>query len=142
MDPTLPSYVGFVDGASRWSLNLASAVWVIDSLSHELIHIDGMCVSISTNNQVEYDSVVGLLTAALHLGICHLDVFLDSQLLVSQLNNCYRVRDPCLFRKLRCIRHFLIHFKSISFVNVPKSLDSVADQMENDILEWHINHHI
>ena len=83
MDPTFPSYVGFNDGASRWSPNLTSATWVIYSPSHELINIDEMCVHIATNNHVEYGSVVGLLTVALHLGIRHLDVFLDSQVLVS-----------------------------------------------------------
>ena len=83
MDPTSPCYVSFVDGASRWSPNLSSVAWVIYSPSHELIHIDGMCVTIATNNQAEYDSVVGLLTSTLHLVIHHLDVFLDSQLLLS-----------------------------------------------------------
>ena len=78
MDPTSHRYVGFTDGASIWSPNLASAVWVIYSLSHELIYIDGTCVSIATNNQDEYDSVIGLLIASFHLGIHHLDVFLDS----------------------------------------------------------------
>ena len=99
MDPTSDRYIRFVDGASRWSPNLTSAAWIIYSLLHELIHIDGICVGIATNNQDEYDGVIGLLVAALQLGICHLDVFLDSQLLVSQLNNYYQVRDPCLFRK-------------------------------------------
>ena len=42
-----------------------------------------MCVGIATNNQAEYNGVIGLLAASLHLGIRHLDVFLDSQLLVS-----------------------------------------------------------
>ena len=41
----------------------------------------------ATNNQAEYDGVNGLLAIVLQLGIFHLDVFLDSQLLVSQLNN-------------------------------------------------------
>ena len=45
-----------------------------------LIHLDGMCVGIDTDNQDEYDSIVHLLTATLHLGIHRLDVFLDSQL--------------------------------------------------------------
>ena len=83
MDPTSDRYIGFVDGASRWSPNLTSVAWAIYSPSHELIHIDGICMGIATNNQDEYDGVNGLLVAALQLGICHLDVFLDSQLLVS-----------------------------------------------------------
>ena len=108
MDPTFPSYVGFADGVSRWSPNLASATWVIYSPSHELIHIDGICVGIATNNQVEYNGVAGLLTIALHLGIHHLDVFLDPQ-----LNDCYRVHDHYLFRKFLRTRHLVRHFESM-----------------------------
>ena len=71
---------------------------------------------------------------SLYLGILHLDVFLDSQLLVSQLNNCYRVCDPCLFREFLHTRHLVRNLESISFMHVPISLNSVADQMTNDVL--------
>ena len=98
MEHTSNRYMGFTDGASRWSLNLASAAWLIYSPSHELIHIDGICVGTAPNNQAKYDGVNGLLATALQLGVFHLDVFLDSQLLVSQLNNHYQVCDPYLFR--------------------------------------------
>ena len=77
MDPTSDRYIEFVDGASRWSPNLASAAGVIYSLLHELIHVDRICVGNATNNQAEYDGVNGLLATALQLGIHHLDVFLD-----------------------------------------------------------------
>ena len=96
--------MGFDDGASKWSPNLALAAWVIYSPSYELIHIDGICMGTTTNNQDEYDGVNGLLAVALQIGIHHLDVFLDSQLLVSQLNNYYRVHDRCLFRKYLCTK--------------------------------------
>ena len=134
MEHTSNRYMGFADGASIWSPNLASAAWVIYSPSHELIHIDGICVGSATNNQDEYDGVNGLLAATLQLGIHHLDVFLDSQLLVSQLNNHYRVRDSCLFRKYLCTKQMVRTFESITFTHVPKNLNSVADQMANDIL--------
>ena len=104
MDPTSNRYIGFTDGASIWYPNLTSAAWVIYSPSHELIHIDGICMGSATNNQDEYDGVNGLLAAALQLGVHHLDVLLDSWLLVSQLNNYYRVCDPCLFRKFLCAK--------------------------------------
>ena len=96
----------------------------------------------TTNNQDEYDGVNGLLTTALQLGIHHLDVFLDSQLLVSQLNNYYQVSDLCLFRKFLCTKHMVRTFESITFTHVPKSLNSVAYQMANDILHWHIHNRI
>ena len=63
--------MGFADGESIWSPNLASAAWVIYSPSHELIHINEICVGTATNNQVEYDGVNGLLGTALQLGIHH-----------------------------------------------------------------------
>ena len=78
MDPTSRRYIGFANKESRWSPNLASTAWVIYSPSHELIHIDEMCMGVATNNQVEYDSVTGLLASTLQLGIHHLNVFLDS----------------------------------------------------------------
>ena len=65
MDPTSDRYIGFADGASRWSPNLALVTWVIYSLSHKLIHIDGICVGNAINNQAEYDGVNGLLAATL-----------------------------------------------------------------------------
>ena len=142
MDPTLDWYIGFTDGASRWSPNLALATWVIYSPLHELIHIYGICVGIATNNQDEYDGINGLLFATLQLGILHLNVFLDSQLLVSYLNNHYRVHYPFLFRKFLCTKQLVRNFESITFIHVPRNLNSVVDQMANDVLEWHINHHI
>ena len=142
MDPTSCRYIGFADGASKWSPNLASTAWVIYSLSHELIHINGICVGIVTNNLAEYDGVTGLLATALQLGIRHLDVFLDSQLLVSQLNNYYRVHDPYLFRKFRRTKYMVRTFESITFTHVSRNLNSIADQMANEILEWNIHHRI
>ena len=96
----------------------------------------------TTNNQAEYDGVNGLLATTLQIGIHHLDVFLDSQLLVSQLKNHYQVRDPCLFRKYLRTKHMVRTFEPITFTHVPKNLNSVADQMANDILNWHIHNRI
>ena len=82
------------------------------------------------------------MAISLHMGIHRFDVFLDSQLLATQLNNCYRVHDPFLLRKLFLTRHLVRHFESISFMHVPIILNIVVNQMANDVLEWHINHHI
>jgi hypothetical protein len=42
--------------------------------------------------------VIELLHDALSHGISHLQVYLDAQLVVSQLNGVYRVYDPTLHR--------------------------------------------
>ena len=101
-----------------------------------------MCVGIATNNRVDYYAIDGLLTATLHLVIRRLNVLLDFHLLDTHLNKYYRVRDPCLFRKFLCTRQLGRNFESISFMDVPRILNRVADQMANDVLEWHINHRV
>ena len=65
MEHTSNRYMGFTNGAIKWSPNLALAAWVIYSPSHELIHIDGICVGTVTNKHEEYDGINGLLASAL-----------------------------------------------------------------------------
>jgi ribonuclease HI len=89
-------YIGFVDGASRNTQNLASIAWEIYVPTNELISLHGICVGRATNNIVEYSVVIELLTDAISLGIHHLIVRLDSQLVVFQLNNIYSIRNPTL----------------------------------------------
>ena len=95
-----PTYhISYADGASRWTQNLASPAWALYTPSHEMLHSSGICLGSATNNQAEYTIVIGLLVDAQHHRIRQLSVFLDTQLVVLQLNNVYHVPDPCLFRK-------------------------------------------
>ena len=82
-------FVGFADGASRHTCNLASATWVIYSPSGQLVASGGACLGPASNNVVEYRVVIELLWDALSRGITQLEVRMDSQLVVSQLNWAY-----------------------------------------------------
>ena len=91
-------YVGFVDGASRHTCNLASAAWVIYSPTGQLVAAGGACLGPASNNVAEYRAVIELLWDALSRGITQLEVRLDSQLFVSQLNRAYQVQNSTLLR--------------------------------------------
>ena len=91
-------FVGFADGASRYTCNLASAVWVIYSPSRQLVAFAGACLGPDTNNVAEYRDIIELLWDALSHGITQLEVRLDSQLVVFQLNPAYQVQNPILLR--------------------------------------------
>ena len=86
-------YTGFVDGASRHTLNLTSAAWVIYKPSGQLFISASTCLGPSTNNITEYSAIIELLLDAISHGIQHLVVCLDSQLAMLQLNGKYRVCD-------------------------------------------------
>ena len=82
-------FVGFADGASCHTCNLASATWVIYSPSGQLVASGGTCLGPASNNVAEYRAVIELLWDALSRGITKLEVRLDSPLVVSQLNRAY-----------------------------------------------------
>jgi ribonuclease HI len=76
-------FVGYTDGASRHTRRLASATWVIFSPQGQLLSSGGICLGDTTNNVVEYSAFIEFLHDALSLGISHLRVYLDAQLVVS-----------------------------------------------------------
>ena len=95
-------YTGFADGASRHTLNLAPAAWVIYEPSGQSLSSGSTCLGPSTNNIGEYSAIIKLLLDTISHGIQHLVVRLDSQLAVLQLNGQYRVCDSSILRK--CLR--------------------------------------
>ena len=76
-------YIGFADGASHHTCNLASAAWVIYSPSGQLVVARGACLGPASNNVVEYRAIIELLWDDFLHGITQLEVRLDSQLVVS-----------------------------------------------------------
>jgi ribonuclease HI len=86
-------FIGFADDASWHTQRLASAAWVILTPQGQLLSSGGICLGYTTNNVVEYNAVLELLRDALSHGISHLWVYLDAQLVVSQLNGVYDVYD-------------------------------------------------
>jgi ribonuclease HI len=135
MLPPLAYHIGYADDASRWTQNLALVAWALYTPSHEMLHSSSLCLGSVTNNQTEYTTVIGLLADAQHHRICHLSVFLDSQLVVLQLNNVYRVRDPFLFHKYLQVRLLSRHFDSITFTHIPRQLNQIMDNLANIVLD-------
>jgi ribonuclease HI len=138
-ESSLP-YIGFADGASRSTRNLASAAWAIYAPTNELVSLQGVCLGRATNNIAEYSAVIELLVDAISLGIRHLVVRLDSQLVVLQLSNIYSIRSPTLLRVYLRIRLLERYFDHIEYQHIPRCLNSLTDALENYVLDRHLNH--
>ena len=134
------AYYGFADGASRHTQNLASAAWVVYSPTGELTISGARCLGSATNNVAEYQAAIGLMTEALSSGITHLIVHLDSQLVVSQLNGIYSIRDPSLLHLFRRVRLLERSFTYIHYCYVPRQFNMVADSLANFMLDWYLSH--
>ena len=95
----LSNNLTFINGCNRigfHTCNLASATWIIYSPLGQLVSSGAACLGPTSNNVAEYRAIIELLWNAFSHGITQLEVRLDSQLVVSQLNQAYQVQNPIL----------------------------------------------
>jgi ribonuclease HI len=90
----------------------------------EFISLHGVCFGHATKNIEEYNAVIKLLTGVVSLGICHLLVRLDSQLVVLQLSNVYSIQSPTLLRVYLRIHLLERHFDYIEYQHIPRCLNT------------------
>ena len=121
---SITPFVGFADGASRSTRNLSSAVWVIYDPAGELVNLQGVCLGRATNNIAEYSAVLELLIEAVDLGIRELLVYLDSQLVVLQLNIHYSVRNPSILPLYLRVHLLEINFDYITYQHIPRHMNT------------------
>ena len=62
-------YLGYADGANRSSRHAASIAWVIFNPSNVFVDVGGIFLGHATNNLVEYEVVIALMTNASALGV-------------------------------------------------------------------------
>jgi ribonuclease HI len=139
MTSAFPIFFGFADGASRHTRNIASAAWVIYQFN-EVVSSRGICLGPATNNMAEYHAVIGLLTQASSLSISRIIVYLDSQLVVYQLNRIYAIRNPILLRLHLQVRRLERMFDYIEYRHIPRELNSVSDSLSNYIMDRYLTH--
>ena len=94
----------------------------------------------SSNNVAEYSAVIELLQDAISHGVLSLEVRLDSELVVSQLNGLYQVRDLTLLRRFLRVRLLERQFDNIAYIHTPRINNQVADSYSNYMLEWNLFH--
>ena len=94
---------------------------VIYSSSGQLVASRGTCLGPASNNVAKSRDVIELLWDSLSHGITQLEVRLDSQLVVSQLNRAYQVRNPILLRQFMQVRLLERNFEFITFNHIPRN---------------------
>jgi ribonuclease HI len=88
-----------------------------------------VCLGRVTNNIAEYSTVIELLIDAIFLGICHLVVRLDSQLVVLQLSKVYDIRSPTLLWVYLRIHLLERYFDYIEYQHIPICLNTLTNAL-------------
>ena len=106
----------------------------------QVLSSGGVCLRPSSNNVVKYSVVIELLRNAIVHGVLSLEVRIDSELVVSQLNGLYHVRDMTLLRRSLRVRLLEQQFDNITYIHIPRINNQVVDSYANYVLDWHLFH--
>ncbi len=130
----------YCDGASSGNPGRSGIGVVIRyKPSHSLqftVHQKSEYIGVATNNIAEYKALISGLKEAKALGIKHIKIFLDSELLVRQINGIYRVKDLKLKPLWDEAMHLLKDF-SYSIAHIPRELNKEADLLSKQAVRNH-----
>ena len=88
----------------------------------------------ATHNAAEYHALIAGLTLALDHGVRHVRVFMDSALVVDQVNGDAAVRQPDLAALHADATALKQRFASFRIAWVPRRMNAEADRLVNDAL--------
>lgn len=126
----------YCDGGSRGNPGpAASGVVVTDGRDRVLAEFC-QYLGIATNNFAEYQAVVLALQKLAELKITQADFYLDSELVVRQLNGVYRIKHDGLKPLYHQIQE-LKTGKQFTFTHVLRADNKLADAQVNKCLDAH-----
>jgi ribonuclease HI len=121
----------YTDGGARNNPGPAGIGAVLMDENRKIIFEISEYIGEATNNQAEYKAVIAALKKAKEAGVEFLDFYLDSELVVKQLNREYRVKDKDLAPLFLQVHNLSMSFKKITFKHVGRELNEEADRLVN-----------
>ncbi len=124
----------FCDGASRSNPGDAS-IGVCILLDGKEVHAISKKIGIATNNEAEYQALIDGLNFCIDNSIREIDVFLDSNLVVEQVNKNYKVKAENLKLLNSKVDELIQEFNFIEINHVYREENKRADQLANMALD-------
>jgi len=125
----------YTDGGARGNPGPAGIGAVLLTAGGDLVEELGDFIGTATNNVAEYQALLNGLELALDHKVERLDVFLDSELVVRQVNGQYKVKDAGLkpLHQQACL--LLSRFLEVDVKHVRRELNAEADRLVNEALD-------
>lgn len=121
----------YTDGGARNNPGPAGIGAVIMDGNREVVAQISEYIGEATNNQAEYKAVIAAMYKAKELKASELEFYLDSELIVKQLNREYRVKDKDLAPLFLQVHNLSMSFKKIVFKHIKRELNEEADRLVN-----------
>jgi len=127
-------YQLFCDGASRSNPGDAS-IGVSILLDGKEVHTISKKIGIATNNEAEYQALIDGLNYCVDNSIKEIEVFLDSNLVVEQVNKNFKVKAGNLKVLNSKVDELIQAFNFIEINHVYRKENKRADQLANMALD-------
>lgn len=131
----------YTDGGSRGNPGESACAFVVTTDAAD-VHSEGLYLGTGTNNEAEYAGVIASLRWVISQDLSSVEKiewFTDSQLVMSQINKLWKIKEPRIQRmvtEIWAIQGKLHKPFSISYV--PREKNQEADLLVNQTLDAHL----
>lgn len=129
----------FTDGASRGNPGQAGAGVVLAGPDGGIVCCVKKYLGICTNNEAEYRALNIGLEEALKGKHRNLAIYLDSELVVRQIEGVYKIKNARLSELSRETRRLLSFLDSYTIQHIPRKENAAADKMANEAIDDHLS---
>jgi len=123
------------DGAARGNPGPAAIGATIKDEQGRLHARISQRIGITTNNQAEYRAVITALEEAIKLGVTHVKLNSDSELVVRQISGKYRVKNANLKPLYQKVKQLQSSFEGFTITHIPRQQNREADSLANRALD-------
>lgn len=128
-------YLIYTDGGSRGNPGPSGAGGIIKHPDGTIIAEISQFLGIQTNNYAEYKALYLTLCEAIKIGIKYVEVYIDSKLVVEQINGKWKVKSPNIINIYRDIVELLPQFDKISFIHIYRKYNTESDALANKAMD-------
>ena len=122
------------DGGARPNPGPASVGIEIKSADGKFAKEISRDIGHATNNEAEYTALIMGLKELAELGVAHVNIEMDSQLVVRQVNGQYRVKKEELKPLYNEVKGLLKKFTFYTLEHIPREKNKVADALASKAL--------
>lgn len=125
----------YSDGGARGNPGPAGIGAVLyDSQKNKLAEVSEY-IGETTNNQAEYKALYTALLKATVLGGTFITCYLDSELVVRQMQGVYKVKNADLKIIFDNVQALITNFKRVEFFHIPRVQNKEADALVNSAID-------
>ena len=125
----------YSDGACRGNPGLGGAGAVLVDPKGRVVCSLKKFLGLCTNNIAEYKALILGLEAAVERRPKKLHIFIDSELLVKQVDGSYRVKHKNLKPLMGKVRDLLSSLESYTIQHIDRSENKKADELANEAID-------